>query len=159
MDTIGSAEVFRPTNPCLKNFAHTNIGLHLHAHTPFPQGYRIKRSVWLTVSPSFPRTLSIPSLPPACSAPSALLCQPGRTHLNLTSICLSFSQHHTHMQNHTATIHNICVCKEWAGDCTENREILQEEWCLIWLISFIFKGFKKKSQHEHWIKSVFENNF
>lgn len=30
-----------------------------HTHTPFPQGCRIKRSSWLTASPSFPRIPSI----------------------------------------------------------------------------------------------------
>lgn len=100
---------FKPNNPCLEilhTHTCTNIGLHVHVHTPFPQGYRIKRSVWLTASPSFPRTLSIPFLPPARPLGPALPAREEDT--PELDIDLLFSTPHTCRIKHTTT-HNHCV--------------------------------------------------
>lgn len=126
MNTIGSAEVrLNQLNSAWRFCTHTctNIGLHVHVHTPFPQGYRIKRSVWLTASPSFPRTLSIPSLPPACSAPRPCSASQGGGHTWTwhRSDWAFLSTTHTHMHNHTR--HNaqyLCLYK-MSGGRTENR--------------------------------------
>lgn len=120
MDTIGSAEVHLNQLNLKILHTRTNIGLHVHTHTPFPQGYKIKRSVWLTASPSFPRTLSIPSLPPACSAPRPCSASQGGGHTWTwhRSDWAFLSTTHTHMHNHTC--HNSQYLYKMSGGRTEN---------------------------------------